>query len=212
MTAQTRRPAGAVGGLDRRKRSTRRPKSSVLIMTEGRRTEPDYLAAIAELPHVRQRFDIEIDPSLSGRSPIQIVTRAAEAPRRNERGGEGFDAVWCVFDVEQPRPHPSLMRAVSLARSSVVDVAISNPCFEAWLIFHWQRMSQPMTTTQAVNLRQELDRTHGKRVDGRIYMPLRRDASDHARRLAARHQASGRVLPDDNPSSGMFQLLDALNA
>ena len=93
-----------------------------------------------------------------------------------------------------------------------IDVAISNPCFEAWLIFHWQRMSQPMTTTQAVNLRQELDGTHGKRVNGSIYMPMRQDAADHARRLAARHEASGRVLPDDNPSSGMFQLLDALNA
>ena len=96
--------------------------------------------------------------------------------------------------------------------ASGLDVAISNPCFEAWLIFHWQRMSQPMTTTQAVNLRQELDGTHGKRVDGSIYMPMRQDASDHARRLADRHNANGRVLPDDNPSSGMFTLLDALNA
>ena len=45
MTAQPRRPAERTGGLDRRKRTTRRPKSTVLIMTEGRRTEPDYLAA-----------------------------------------------------------------------------------------------------------------------------------------------------------------------
>ena len=181
-------------------------------MTEGRRTEPDYLAAIAELPHVRQRFDIEIDPSLSGQTPIKIVTGAARAPRRNQRGGEGFDSVWCVFDVEQPRPHPSLMRAVSLARSSDINVAISNPCFEAWLIFHWRRMSQPMTTAQAVNLRQMLDSAKGKRVDGSLYLPMRQDASDHARRLAERHNTNGRLLPDDNPSSGMFTLLDALSA
>ncbi|WP_419838209.1 RloB family protein [Candidatus Poriferisodalis sp.] len=181
-------------------------------MTEGRRTEPDYLAAIAELPHVRQRFDIEIDPSLSGRTPIKIVTGAARAPRRNQRGGEGFDSVWCVFDVEQPRPHPSLMPAVSLARDSDVDVAISNPCFEAWLIFHWQRMSQPMTTAQAVNERHLLDGAHGKQVDSSLYLPRRQDAADHARRLSERHSTNGRVLPNDNPSSGMFTLLDALNA
>ncbi|WP_419911928.1 RloB family protein [Candidatus Poriferisodalis sp.] len=212
MTEQPRRPAGRTSGLDRRKRTTRRPKSSVLIMTEGRRTEPDYLAAIAELPHVRQRFDIQIDPSLAGRTPIKIVTGAARAPRRNQHGGEGFDSVWCVFDVEQPRPHPSLMRAVNLARDNDIDVAISNPCFEAWLIFHWQRMSQPMTTAQAVSLRQQLDGAKGKRVDGSLYLPMRQDAADHARRLAERHSTNGRVLPDDNPSSGMFTLLDALSA
>ena len=181
-------------------------------MTEGRRTEPDYLAAIAELPRVRQRFDIEIDPFLAGRTPIEIVTGAAARPRRNQGGGEGFDSVWCVFDVEQPRPHPSLMRAVSFARDNDIDVAISNPCFEAWLIFHRQRMSQPMTTDQAVSLRQQLDGAHDKRVDGSLYMPMRQDAADHARRLAARHAGNGRVLPNDNPSSGMFTLLDALNA
>ena len=181
-------------------------------MTEGRRTEPDYLDAIRKLPHVRQRFDIEIDPSLSGRTPLTIVTGAARAPRRNQSGGEGFDSVWCVFDVEQPQPHPSLMRAVSFARNSDIDVAISNPCFEAWLIFHWQRMSQPMTTAQAVNLRQLLDMTDSKRVDGSLYLPMRQDAADHARRLSERHSTNGRVLPNDNPSSGMFTLLDALNA
>ena len=181
-------------------------------MTEGRRTEPDYLAAIAELPHVRQRFDIQIDPSLSGRTPLTIVTGAARAPRRNQSGGEGFDSVWCVFDVEQPRPHPSLMRAVSCAKNRDIDVAISNPCFEAWLIFHWQRMSQPMTTAQAVDQRQLLDKANGKRVDGSLYLPRRQHAADHARRLAERHSTNGRFLPDDNPSSGMFTLLDALNA
>ena len=181
-------------------------------MTEGRRTEPDYLAAIAELPHVRQRFDIQIDPSMAGRPPIEMVASAARAPRRNQPGCDGFDAVWCLFDVEQPQPHPSLMRAVSLARNSDIDVAISNPCFEAWLIFHRQRMSQPMTTAQAVHLRQLLDGAHDKRVDGSLYMPMRQDASEHARRLAERHNTNGRVLPDDNPSSGMFMLLNALNA
>ncbi len=181
-------------------------------MTEGRRTEPDYLAVIAELPHVRQRFDIQIDPSLAGRTPIEIVTGAASKPRRNQGGSEGFDSVWCVFDVEQPRSHPSLMHAVSLASNSDIDVDISNPCFEAWLIFHWQRMSQPTTTAQAVSQRQQLDGAHDKQVDGSRYVPMRQDAADHARRLAARHVANGRVLPNDNPSSGMFTLLDALSA
>ena len=181
-------------------------------MTEGRRTEPDYIAAIAELPHVRQRFDIQIDPSLAGRTPIKIVTGASRAARRNQRGSEGFDSVWCVFDVEQPRPHPSLMRAVSLARDNDIDVAISNPCFEAWLIFHRRQMSQSMSTAEAVSLRQLLDGAKGKRVDGSLYLPMRQNAADYARRLAERHSTNGRVLPDDNPSSGMFTLLDALSA
>ena len=41
-------------------------------------------------------------------------------------------------------------------------------------------------------------------------MPRREDASGRARPLAEEHRRNGKTFPHDNPSSGMYSLLDTL--
>jgi len=63
------------------------------------------------------------------------VVESAKA--RSERGGS-FDTVWCVFDVDD---HSRLAEAVAQAEEFGFNVAISNPCFEVWLIWHFEDLT-----------------------------------------------------------------------
>lgn len=47
-----------------------------------------------------------------------------------------FDDVWCVFDVDE---FQDVTPAVALAERNAIGVAVSNPCFELWLLLHFDR-------------------------------------------------------------------------
>lgn len=109
----------------------------VLIACEGGETEPGYFAALKRnlrLPGVTI-LGKEIGPA-----PINVVDSAIDARRAGQRSGEPFDAVWCVFDRDS---HSSFAQAVDKARSNKLRIAISVPCFEFWLLLHYEYTSRP---------------------------------------------------------------------
>ncbi|WP_369076411.1 RloB family protein [Ferrimicrobium sp.] len=118
-----------------------------------------------------------------------------------------MDEFWCVFDVEWPQNHPHLRDAIEQARQGGIELAISNPCFELWLILHFQDHGSWLNNNTARRLRQKLDRSDNKGIDAAIYMPLVRDAARRAEELDERHLRNGTAFPRDNPSSGMHRLL-----
>ncbi|MHB8189962.1 MAG: RloB family protein [Ferrimicrobium sp.] len=132
---------------------------------------------------------------------------AADA-RRKALDEEGeIDEFWCVFDVEWPRNHLHLRDAIEQARQSGIELAISNPCFELWLVLHFQDHSSWLDNDPARRLRQNLDGSDNKGIDAATYMPLVRDAVTRAKELDERHRQNGTTFPHDNPSSGMHRLL-----
>jgi hypothetical protein len=77
-----------------------------------------------------------------GGVPKTLVERAvrlkaeAETNAKRERDGNlRYDHVWCVFDVDE---HPHIPDAKQQARDNGIELAISNPCFELWLLLHFQ--------------------------------------------------------------------------
>ncbi len=196
----------------RRKVATRSPRRTVLVFCEGARTEVDYLKALKSEPAVREvaSVDIQIDEDTHGYAPLTLVTAAAEARERaNGEDGE-IDEVWCIFDVEQPQNHPNLKKAVALARDRSVQVAVSNPCFELWLALHFQDQTAPIASKAADGLRRTLDGSQNKGVDGYKYMSRCDEAARRARSLTTKHKRDGTKFPNDNPSSGMYRLLEAV--
>ncbi len=87
------------GGL--RRRSQRRPpKVRILIVCEGRETEPNYFRGLRDEEAVRQRFSLEVKKGKGG-SCLAVVEEAVAEQEKAARRGENYDEVWCVFDVEQ---------------------------------------------------------------------------------------------------------------
>lgn len=54
--------------------------------------------------------------------------------RQCTRHGGGYDEVWCVFDVDD---FPDVEEAVAKAKRLNIETAVSNPCFELWLLLHF---------------------------------------------------------------------------
>ena len=182
------------------------------MFCEGEKTEPANLKALKRDPAVRDvaSVDIRVDEETTGSVPLTLVDAAAKARARSSRADGEVDEVWCIFAVEWPRNHPNLGRALVRARESGVRVAVSNSCFELWLALHFEDHTAGLDTAAATRLRRTLDGTSGKDLDGETHMPRRAKAARRARALDERHRGNGTEFPRDNPSSGMFRFLDAI--
>lgn len=211
MAKRSRRPPKGPISL-RRDIDTHEPRRTFKVFCEGERTEPDYLSALRDESDIYDvasvRIQIAEDPQ--GAVPYTLVSAAVEFKSRSSEEAGEIDEVWCLFDVECPDNHPKLQEAVDLANQEDIRLAISNPCFELWLALHFEDHTDCLTTAAAVKLRRGHDGSDDKSVDGPTYMPRRNKAYRRARYLNGVHERKENAFPDDNPSSGMFRFLEAV--
>ncbi|MBW3086836.1 hypothetical protein KEM60_03065 [Austwickia sp. TVS 96-490-7B] len=195
MTAKERR-----GRPKKLKRATgvRPVKRTFRIYAEGEATEPEYIDLIRRLPEVEASTSVAISVEERGATPLTLVTSACDDKRRSNLD---IDEYWCVFDVENPKPHPHLADACVKARDNGVHIAVSNPCFELWLILHLRDCAKSLSTEEAIRLRRDLDGSDLKHLDAEKYRPHIDDAVRRARKLRDKHIKDGSGFPHDNPSS-----------
>ncbi|SHN47991.1 RloB family protein [Cryptosporangium aurantiacum] len=210
MTTRSRRPSSSL----KRRTGFRRPRKTFVIYCEGRRTEPEYLEELKRDPEVRDAaaVDLRIQSSVKSSTPLALVQLAIEAKDRNTREQGEVDEFWCVFDVEWPQHHPGLIRAVETAQRAGISLAISNPCFEIWLVWHFRDHTSFIDTAGASRLRRACDGQDNKGVSSVHYMPHKHDASRRAKLVEERHRQNDVSFPNDNPSSGMHRLVDAVTS
>lgn len=196
----------------KRRVGTRRPRKTLLVFCEGERTEPEYLEALKREPSVRDMasVDLRVEFVPNGSKPRTLVSKAADAHRRAVEGEDEIDEFWCVFDVEWPDNHPGLKEAIQQARQVGINLAVSNPCFELWLILHFQDYGSWLDNDGARRLRRRLDGSPDKGISPTKYLPLVGDAARRAADLDRRHDRNGIEVPDNNPSSGMHRLIAAV--
>lgn len=211
MTPGRRRPLPARKSL-KRAVGTRLPKKTIAVWCEGTRSEPQYLEALRNEPAVKDvaSVDIRIEARDEGAVPLTLVRSAMEQRRRTSIEKGEIDEFWCVFDVEWPKHHPNLTEALDLARRNSIKVAVSNPCFEVWLIFHFRNQTGFLNNDEARRGRRACDLRDDKSLDASLYMPRRAHASQHAAALDTMHRDNGTSFPNNNPSSGMHRLLKSL--
>ena len=154
--------------------------------------------------------DIRIHDDTLGSAPLTLVKAAANARARHGQDQSEIDEVWCLFDIEWPQNHPNLKEAIALAKKSNVKVAVSNPCFELWLLLHFQDQAAWLDTNAAKRILRRHDNSQDKGLNGATYMPQRAEAADRARALDARHRGNATNFPADNPSCGMHHFLNAV--
>lgn len=189
----------------RRSAGKRPERRTIMVFCEGVNSEPDYINSLKRLPHISTNNALELQIHPGQGVPLTLVERAV-----GYLGEPEIDELWCVFDVEWPRHHPHLNDAIQLARSKGIHLAISNPCFELWLILHHRDQNSFVATDAAEHLSRKIDGRSGKAIDGDTYMPLRKEACRRARNLEKRHARDDTRFPNDNPSSGMFKFLASL--
>lgn len=189
----------------KRRVASRKEFKTIVVFTEGQSSEPDYINALKRLPHIAGNVTLNVEIHPEHGVPVTLVNEAKKQIHDRE-----IDEFWCLFDVEWPQNHPNLKAALVTARDNRIFVAVSNPCFEIWLIMHHAHCGAWRDTAQAESQSRALDGRRGKSLDGDAYMPLRLKAARRAKRLDQRHEKDGTNFPDNNPSSGMYRFLEAL--
>src|SRR5579863_6447941 len=123
----------------RRRPPKLQPRTRVLVLCEGEVTEPKYFQAFRH-EHRSRLVEVELvsDCGVPKTLVEYAVERKKQAFREAKRYSDPFlkyDEIWCVFDVDA---HPHLNEAKNQARDNGLNLAISNPCFELWVLLHFQ--------------------------------------------------------------------------
>lgn len=187
------------GAKLRRPSGSQPPKRTYKLLCEGERTEADYLNQFQRL---NRHVQMSIDPAGFGCAPLAMVHRAKTwIPKTRGRRRE-IDEIWCIFDVDE---HPNLNQAVHEARDAGINVAVTSPCFELWIVLHHQDHTANIHRHDVQRMCAEK-----KWTDGKALVPgtaaLAADACERAERLDEKHVGDGSLIAS-NPSSGMRALV-----
>lgn len=190
-------------------RTSAAKRQSVLAFTEGKKTEPVYLAHWHRMH--RTRVTVTID-DFHG-APLQLVKTAVaqrSADLRSAKRGKGdaYDQYWCVFDIDE---HPHVDQALQLAASSQISIAVTNPCIELWFLLHFQDQTANLHRHKAQAISSDLLGCTKVPTAAALTELARRyeDARRRAQALDRKHELDGSP-PRSNPSSSLWQLVDQI--
>ncbi len=191
----------------RRRRPFREVKRWILIVCEGEVTESRYFDDLRHLTRSLVKLSIEPGgtPKALVEKAVDLKTTAEKSAKRGKDQNLKYDAVWCVFDVDE---HLLLAEAQQQARDNGIEVAVSNPCFELWALLHFQDQSAHIERHDV----QRLCRQYMPRYDKRLPCEtLLADYADAVRRAMALEQwHHSRGTDGHNPSTGVHRLTEEI--
>jgi hypothetical protein len=186
-----------------------------LVVVEGAVTEREYFDAVRRFHRISKD---NVKTAQRNTEPIGIVNYAKEL-QNIARKTDAYDEVWCVFDTEtkltQQARH-GLNDAIAMARDVGFECAISNPCFELWLLWHKQDRFRWIASDEVQRLcrENEITKDDGKHLSNAydLYASSFINARNRADAAETRHQNNGTTTPEDkNPSSGVYKLIEAIH-
>lgn len=128
----------------------------------------------------------------------------AEAYRSGDPGA-AFDEIWCVFDRDD---HERFQDACTMARDNGLRLAVSNPCFELWLLLHFRDSPGAQHRDQVARALRECLRGYRKHLDFAAVAAGVDDAVGRARRLDEDAERMGE--PGHNPTTGVYLLVQSI--
>jgi len=185
------------------------PRTRVLICCEGEVTEPSYLDGLRRELQIRL-VQIEVVPC--GMNPKTLVDHAVEKKKGAERQARRekddnlkYDEVWCVFDVDA---HQHVPDAKQKAAANNIKLAISNPCFELWLLLHFQDQTAYIERHPVQSACRGHMPGYEKDVPCEQVFPRYREAVERAVKLD--HWQETRGCAGENPSTGVHRLTERI--
>ncbi len=152
-----------------RKKARRAGYERILIVSEGSKTEPLYFNEIRA--HYRlHTANVQVRPGLTGTQPLQVVEYAEQLftsgdATRNIQP-RAFERVYAVFDRDDHSTYVDALEKAArldgkmrndLKQPVVFQAMASVPCFELWLLLHFQDVRTPLHRTEVYQrLRQYL--------------------------------------------------------
>lgn len=188
----------------------------VLIVCEGKKTEPDYFRRfrVGENSH----FVYEVECEGGGINTIDVVDVAIERKSQAERTTP-YDSVWAVFDRDS-FPKERFNTAIQKAKDNGIEVAWSNEAFELWYLYHFQNQVSAMSRSQYETAISDAVNASGKWTEKEPYRYAKNEErnydimtgyGDMERAIIwarKRHEAfDGTKYADQNPCTLVYKLV-----
>lgn len=138
-----------------RRKASRAPYDKVLIVCEGEKTEPLYFTEIKDHYKINSA-NIHITGEC-GSNPVSVVDHALQLYQAEKDKGDSFDRVYCVFDQDSynlpPNTYQQALNKIAGAKPKNTFFAIpSVPCFEYWLLLHFEYTTAPFSAIGGVSI------------------------------------------------------------
>jgi len=192
--------------LLRRRQAMKDSYDVILIVCEGKKTEPNYFT---ELKKTFRLSSANVRVCGRGSDPLSVVEFALETFRKEPE----FDRVYCVFDRDRHTRYDAAMD--KLGKKNKFFAIPSVPCFEFWLLLHFKYTTKPFDAPYGDSICSKVIeelKNHlpaYQKGEQNIFNQLKDkldNAITNARRVEQFHKTSG----TDNPSTSMHSLVEYL--
>ena len=184
----------------RRRGPRREPYPRILIVCEGEVTERVYFSHLRHAERIPITLQIQAGgvPKTLVETAVRSMKEAAQSPDPNDH----FDQVWCVFDVDE---HPKIDDAKQQAANHGIKLVISNPCFDLWILLHYEDLRQHTH-------RHKVQKACAKHITGSVKDPpceelFERYAQAEKRAIALNKWQASRGTEGANPSTNVYELV-----
>ncbi|MFC2540881.1 RloB family protein [Neisseria sicca] len=191
-----------------RKKAYRQPYERILIVCEGEKTEPFYFKSLCASLSLHTA-NVEITGNC-GSSPKSIFKKAQEMFKEAEKEQNPFDKVYCVFDKDCHHGYNDVVQQISSKKPKNTFFAITSvPCFEYWLLLHFERTTSPFKTAEEVISKLKQFIPNYEKGDKNIFEDVKQSIqvalhnAKHVNEEACKNHT-------DNPSTCVLVLVDKL--
>jgi hypothetical protein len=193
----------------KRKEPTRKSDDIVLIVCEGKKTEPYYINDFREEKKLNKN---SVQVIGHGKEPMALVNYAIEKYSKYR----DYDKIYCVFDQDEHIKYQSALDEIKLHQQKGIPIhaIISIPCFELWLLLHFEFSTRAYRKEGKKSAGDQLcsklkefipDYTKGHQKIYDITKSNLAIAVKNAKIIADQQSING-----DNPSTNFFQLIEDL--
>ena len=202
----------------REHRQVRQPRPVLHIFCEGLKTEPNYIEHYKDLFCRGKRASIVVEKT-DKTTPVQLVETALQ--HKNSPSASQNDEYWVVYDRESSVKYDEKLHQLARgkAKSGGINIALSNVCFEVWLLMHFQSTCAACNTCEELTERKDFKRYFPKYEKGAecTYTPeqimtARCNAEKLNKRTINAANKSWTVPSMWNPYTDVHKLLAAIDA
>jgi len=197
-----------------RKKASREPYPKVLIVCEGEKTEPNYFSELKD--HLELSSTNVVVTGECGSNPISVTDYAIQLFRREGNTGDPFDRVYCVFDKDTHATYQQALDEIADADPEDIFIATTSvPCFEYWLLLHFEYTTAPFRGTGGKSSCNRLIDKLKKYMPGyqkgdeSIFEQLL-DSQPQATAYAVNSLRAAEKSENDNPSTKIHELIEYL--
>ena len=188
----------------------REPKPLILIVCEGKNTEPQYFKGFRDACE-NSRVYVTVKPDAGAPQSIVEIAKALkeeshENANRQDDENIRFEQVWCVFDVDE---HPNLGQALEMARDNELRPAVSNESFELWLLLHFRENPGMKSRHQLRKMLEDFVPGYDKSIEISYYLPGYMEAVRRSQRMWQDAKESGENWAR-NPVTNVHELTESI--